>query len=53
MIGEATRRWTVGALPHSDPYLRTGEALVVHVTGEGPGARVVAIEEHRPVSVRS
>lgn len=51
-IGEATRRWTVGTLPHSDPYLKTGEALVVHVAGDGAAARVIALEQHRPVSAK-
>lgn len=46
-VGESTRRWTTGALPAKDPWLKTGETLVAHVTGEGTGARVVAIERHR------
>ncbi|HWS59122.1 MAG TPA: NUDIX domain-containing protein [Actinotalea sp.] len=48
-IEDATRRWTLGMLPAHDPYLRTGELLVAHVTGSGTGARVVAVEHHRPV----
>ncbi len=48
-IAESTRKWTTGSLPHRDPYLRTGELLVAHVTGEGTKARVVALEHHRPV----
>ncbi|MCV2394892.1 NUDIX domain-containing protein [Actinotalea sp. M2MS4P-6] len=48
-ISEATRRWTHGILPAKDPYLRTGEILVAHVTGQGRKARVVAVEHHRPV----
>lgn len=48
-VSESTRRWTHGLLPAKDPYLRTGEALAVHVTGSGTSARVVALEHHRPV----
>ena len=48
-IADATRRWTGGTLPTRDPYLRTGELLVAHVTGTGSKARVVAIGHHRPV----
>jgi len=48
-VAAASRRWTMGTLPTSDPYLRTGELLVAHVTGAGPAARVVAVEHHRPV----
>ena len=48
-LGEATRSWTVGRLPRKDPYLRTGEILVTHVNGTGRGARVVAVERHRPL----
>lgn len=47
-VEEATRRWTIGRLPTEDPYLRTGEALVVHVTGAEGTTRVVAVERHRP-----
>ena len=47
---EATRRWTTGTLPQHDPYLRTGEVLVAHVTGEGSDVRVVALEQHRPAT---
>ncbi|EYR64354.1 hypothetical protein N866_12335 [Actinotalea ferrariae CF5-4] len=46
-VGEGTRRWTIGALPEKDPWLRTGEALIAHVTGSGAAARVVAVERHR------
>ncbi|MCL3861357.1 NUDIX hydrolase [Actinotalea sp. K2] len=49
-VGDATRRWTAGALPGKDPYLRTGEVLVSHVSGRGTSARVVAVERHRPPS---
>jgi len=48
VVGEATRRWTVGRLPTTDPYLRTGELLAVHVAGSGRSTRVVAVERHRP-----
>lgn len=48
-LAESTRRWTHGSLPGADPYLRTGELLVAHVTGVGRKARVVAVEHHRPV----
>ena len=51
-VGEASRRWTTGTVPGADPYLRTGEVLAVHVAGEGGGARVVAIEAHRPTTAR-
>ena len=47
-ISQHTRRWTRGRMPGKDPYLRTGELLVAHVTGTGKSARVVAIEHHRP-----
>jgi 8-oxo-dGTP diphosphatase len=50
VVGEATRRWTVGRLPTRDPYLRTGELLAVHVADSGHGTRVVAVEQHRPRS---
>ena len=48
VISRHTRRWTLGRLPRTDPYLRTGELLVAHVTGTGKASRVVAIEHHRP-----
>ncbi|WP_277602257.1 NUDIX hydrolase [Georgenia faecalis] len=36
-------------VPESDPWLRTGEVLVVHVARRpGRGAAVVALEKHRP-----
>ncbi|SED50745.1 NUDIX hydrolase [Ruania alba] len=36
-------------LPQENPYLRTGEVLVVHVSRrENRRARVVAVERHRP-----
>jgi 8-oxo-dGTP diphosphatase len=47
-LSEATRRWTHGTVPVSDPYLRTGELLVAHVSGVGRKARVVSVEHHRP-----
>jgi 8-oxo-dGTP diphosphatase len=47
-LAEATRRWTTGTVPDTDPWLRTGEVLVAHVAGTGPAARVVAVETHRP-----
>ncbi len=47
-VADATRRWTTGTVPDADPWLRTGEALVAHVAGRGSGARVVAVETHRP-----
>ena len=48
VVGEATRRWTAGRVPTTDPYLRTGELLAVHVAGSGHRTRVVAVERHRP-----
>ena len=48
-IADSTRRWTSGTVPSRDPYLRTGELLVAHVTGTGSKARVVALGHHRPV----
>ena len=48
-LEEAIRPWTVGRLPRKDPYLRTGEVLVAHVNRSGRGARVVAVERHRPL----
>lgn len=45
-VNEATRRWTFGALPTKDPWLKTGEMLVCHVS-DGSGPRVVAVERHR------
>lgn len=48
-IAESTRKWTSGSLPSRDPFLRTGELLVAHVTGTGAKARVVGLEHHRPV----
>jgi 8-oxo-dGTP pyrophosphatase MutT (NUDIX family)/broad specificity phosphatase PhoE len=47
-IDGSTRRWTAGQLPERDPFLRTCEILVVHVTGQDEAARVVALEAHRP-----
>ncbi|MCU1432550.1 MAG: hypothetical protein JWP95_1655 [Actinotalea sp.] len=47
-LSTATRRWTIGHLPATDPYLRPGELLVTHVRGSGDSARLVAIEHHRP-----
>ena len=47
-IRDATRSWTRGRIPDADPFLRTGEALVAHVTGAGGVARVEAVELHRP-----
>lgn len=34
-------------LPRADPYLASGEALVLHATGQG---LVVAVERHRPAA---
>ena len=34
-LSESTRRWTHGVLPAAEPYLRTGEILIVHVVGAG------------------
>lgn len=45
VLQEATRRWTAGALPRRDPWLRPGELVVAHLTPDG---RVVAVEQHRP-----
>lgn len=48
-ISRASRRWTLGRLPRSDPYLKTGEVLVAHTTRTERGRpRVVALERHRP-----
>ncbi|HEY3546680.1 MAG TPA: histidine phosphatase family protein, partial [Propionicimonas sp.] len=47
-LAAESRGWTLGNLPHTDPYLRTGESLVAHVTGRGSASRVVALEHHRP-----
>lgn len=49
-VEEACRRWTHGHVPGTNPYLRTGEALVVHVHRTTRGPRVVALERHRPTS---
>ena len=46
-IEEWTRRWTIGTVPAKDPYLRTGEVLVVHVVGQGSAARVAGLDRHR------
>ncbi len=51
-VADATRRWTTGTVPDSDPWLRTGEVLVAHVAGTGADARVVAVETHRPAHAR-
>ena len=51
-VADATRRWTTGTVPDTDPWLRTGEALVAHVAGTGSDARVVAVETHRPAHAR-
>lgn len=47
-VTEASRCWMAGVIPTRDPFLRTGETLVVHVTGSGAATRVVAAETHRP-----
>lgn len=52
LVAEASRRWTSGALPAKDPWLRTGEVLVAHVAKAGNGPRVVALETHRPAHAR-
>ncbi|WP_149203648.1 NUDIX hydrolase [Actinotalea subterranea] len=48
VVEKARRRWTVGTIPHTEPWLRTGEALVAHVVGTGRATRVVGLERHRP-----
>lgn len=52
LVGDATRRWTTGAVPATDPWLRTGEVLVAHVALTANGPRVVALETHRPARPR-
>ena len=47
-LAAESRGWTLGHPPHADPFLRTGETLVAHVSGTGSDSRVVALEHHRP-----
>lgn len=47
-VDAATRPWTVGTVPTKDPYLRTGQMLVAHVSTARGRPRVVALERHRP-----
>ena len=47
-VTEASRCWMAGSIPTRDPYLHTGETLVVHATGRAGATRVVAAETHRP-----
>ena len=47
-LARCTRRWTLGTLPQTDPYLQAGEALIVHVADAGKGPRLAAIERVLP-----
>ncbi len=47
-LARSTRRWTVGTLPQTDPYLRPGEALVAQVADAGKGPRIASIERVLP-----
>jgi 8-oxo-dGTP pyrophosphatase MutT (NUDIX family)/phosphohistidine phosphatase SixA len=47
-LARSTRHWTTGTLPHTDPYLRAGEALIAHVADAGKGPRLAAIERVLP-----
>jgi len=47
-LARSARRWTLGSLPATDPYLAAGEALVVHVADAGKGPRIAAIERVLP-----
>lgn len=46
MVRAATRWYTRGALPRSNPYLPAGGVLVAHVQATDSGSRVVAVESH-------
>jgi len=48
VLAEHTRRTVADALPHKDPYLDPGEALVAHVALTGKGPRVAAAETIAP-----
>lgn len=47
-VHQSARPWTTGTIPAKNPYLRTGQMLVVHVSTARGRPRVVAVERHRP-----
>lgn len=48
VVAQHSRREVANTLPHEDPFLRTAEMLVAHVSRTPAGPRVVATERHRP-----
>jgi len=52
VVAEHSGRDVADALPTDDPFLRTAEMLVAHVTTTGVGPRVVASERLRPPGMR-
>ncbi|WNM27722.1 NUDIX domain-containing protein [Demequina capsici] len=46
MVRSATRWYTRGALPRSNPYLPAGGVLVAHVEPTSSGPRIIAVETH-------
>jgi 8-oxo-dGTP diphosphatase len=47
-VDQFARPWTTGTIPEKNPYLKTGQMLVVHVSTARGRPRVVALERHRP-----
>lgn len=46
MMEAATRVWTLGKLPKSNPYLPAGGVLIAHVVDTESGPRIAAVETH-------
>ena len=46
MMEAATRAWTHGKLPKTNPYLPAGGVLVAHVVDTESGPRIAAVETH-------
>jgi 8-oxo-dGTP diphosphatase len=46
MMEAATRVWTRGKLPNTNPYLPAGGVLVAHVIDTESGPRIAAVETH-------
>jgi 8-oxo-dGTP diphosphatase len=49
VLGQHAKRSVADSLPHTDPFLQPGEALVAHVARTEKGPRVVAVEIISPV----
>ncbi len=53
MMQAATRVWTHGKLPKTNPYLPAGGVLVAHVVDTESGPRIAAVETHVPKKSRA